>query len=59
METTINAIIWFSLGALAGFYAWWFFAGMEIFEAFLTKVTKKDADKIADYMLDLNWLDKL
>lgn len=51
MDTAISAIIWFSLGTLAGFYAWWFFAGMEIFEAFLAKVTKKDADRITDYKM--------
>lgn len=51
MDTAISAIICFSLGLLAGFYAWWFFAGLKIFEAFLAKVTRKDADKIAEYKM--------
>lgn len=49
MNLTISAIIWFSLGALAGFYVWYFFSGLKIFEQFLEKVTKRDAEKIAEY----------
>lgn len=49
MNLTISAIIWFSLGALAGFYVWYFFSGLKIFERFLEKVTKRDAEKIAEF----------
>lgn len=49
MNLTINAVIWFSLGALAGFYVWYFFSGLNIFERFLEKVTKRDVEKIAEY----------
>lgn len=45
----VTPAIWFSLGALVGFYAWYFFSGMAIFEQFLEKVTKRDAEKIAYY----------
>jgi len=45
MNLTISAIIWFSIGALAGFYVWYFFSGLKIFERFL----KRDAEKIAEF----------